>query len=403
MIRLLQSLTPLIPALVLLAAASMARPWLAELPEPDLLLAELAPPLLLAVAAAMALRFNRSRVLFLVLVLALAYSLPFAYQPGSAEQARFLTAFLATALPLNIALFALLKERGVITFWGFTRLAWIGAQVAALAWTLGTGDPRLPAWLAAGWLDPTWLQWTPLPQPALGAGLLAALILLFRFLRNHHPLDGAFLGTLAATLWTLHLGGPETATVAYWSAAAAMLALGVVQETYHMAYLDELTGLPGRRALREALLKLGPSYTIAMLDVDHFKKFNDTYGHEAGDQVLRMVADRLRQVGGGGRPFRYGGEEFTVLFPGKGVSEVEGVLEELRQAVADRPFRVRGSQRADRDTQKRGRGGGQEVPVTISIGVAQRNAKRGRPEAVMEAADQALYKAKEKGRNRVVP
>jgi len=288
----------------------------------------------------------------------------------------------------------------VITFWGITRLAWIGLQAGVLTWALASGDPRPPAWLGHQWLDPAWLTWTPLPQPALAVTALTVLWLGLRLSREPHPLDGAFLGALAATVWTLHQGAPEPATVAYWSAAAAMLALGVVQESYRMAYLDELTELPGRRALKEALLKLGPAYTIAMLDVDHFKKFNDTYGHDAGDQVLRMVADRLRQVGGGGRPYRYGGEEFTVLFPGKRVSEVEGVLEELRQSVADRPFRVRGAGRAPN---RRGKGGGEEVPVTISIGVAQRNANRGRPEAVMEAADQALYQAKEKGRNRVVP
>jgi len=79
--------------------------------------------------------------------------------------------------------------------------------------------------------------------------------------------------------------------------------------------------LPSRRALIERLPSLGRRYTVAMVDVDHFKNFNDTYGHDAGDQVLRMVASRLGEVSGGGTAFRYGGEEFTILFPGKGGKE----------------------------------------------------------------------------------
>ena len=97
-----------------------------------------------------------------------------------------------------------------------------------------------------------------------------------------------------------------------------MVAIAVLQDTFRMAFRDELTGIPSRRALNERLAALGNRYTIAMLDVDHFKNFNDTYGHDLGDQVLKMVAAHIAGVGGGGKAFRYGGEEFTVLFPGNG-------------------------------------------------------------------------------------
>ena len=76
-----------------------------------------------------------------------------------------------------------------------------------------------------------------------------------------------------------------------------------------MAYHDELTGLPGRRALNEALLRVGSRYAVAMVDVDHFKHFNDAYGHEVGDQVLRMVAAQLDRGGGGGFSLHRGAPE----------------------------------------------------------------------------------------------
>jgi GGDEF domain-containing protein len=179
----------------------------------------------------------------------------------------------------------------------------------------------------------------------------------------------------------------------------------VLQETYRLAFRDELTALPSRRALNERLKALGRRYAVAMVDVDHFKKFNDAHGHDVGDQVLRMVASRLARVGGGGRSFRYGGEEFTVLFPGKGVGDALPALEALRAEVeayrmairsAGRPRGKRAGKRRRSDASD-----ARTVSVTVSIGVAEASEKHDRPEAVIKAADRALYRAKRDGRNRV--
>ena len=101
------------------------------------------------------------------------------------------------------------------------------------------------------------------------------------------------------------------------AAALTSLCISLAHEGFHMAFRDELTGLPGRRALNEKLQRMGRIYTLAMADVDHFKVFNDTHGHDVGDQVLRMVAAQLRRVSGGGHAYRYGGEEFTLVFPAR--------------------------------------------------------------------------------------
>ncbi len=191
--------------------------------------------------------------------------------------------------------------------------------------------------------------------------------------------------------------------IVYLSTAGLILLVAMLETSYRMAYDDSLTGLPGRRALDEALLRLAGSYSVAIVDVDHFKKFNDKYGHDVGDQVLRMVAARLGQVGSGGRAFRYGGEEFALLFAGKSVDACVPVLEQLRRTIADAPFTVRRRIRPRRwpIAAKRGRKGGTLVRITISIGVAQKNERRVTPEQVVQAADRALYKAKAEGRNRV--
>jgi diguanylate cyclase (GGDEF)-like protein len=169
-----------------------------------------------------------------------------------------------------------------------------------------------------------------------------------------------------------------------------------------MAFRDELTGLPARRALNDALQRVDGTYTVAMVDVDHFKKFNDTHGHDVGDHVLRMVATRLGNVTGGGRAYRYGGEEFAVLFPGKTAEQSAPHLEALRASVGNASFTKRGKDRPkEKPKSPRAKGAGaKELTVTVSIGAAQ---ARGAalPAEVVKAADRALYRAKEAGRNRV--
>ena len=168
-----------------------------------------------------------------------------------------------------------------------------------------------------------------------------------------------------------------------------------------MAFRDELTGIPGRRALEEKLLQISGNFTVAMVDIDFFKKFNDRYGHEVGDQVLRLVASKLATVSGGGKPFRYGGEEFTIIFPGLNSKAAISHLEKLRKRVEQTRFLVRGSNRSGKRLEKsKGiRGFRKRAKVTISIGVAEKNEKYSSPEQVLMAADKALYRAKKAGRN----
>src|SRR2546426_3066991 len=145
-------------------------------------------------------------------------------------------------------------------------------------------------------------------------------------------LAAAFLGLNA-----LRPGNPDPMTF-YLATACLILIAAVVEASYHMAYEDSLTGLPARRALAEALLRQGGHYAVAMADVDHFKQINDRHGHDVGDQVLKMVAAKLALVGSVGHAFRYGGEEFAVLFPGKSVDECLPEVETLRQTVEDTRF-----------------------------------------------------------------
>ncbi len=182
--------------------------------------------------------------------------------------------------------------------------------------------------------------------------------------------------------------------------------LSLIEHSFRLAYIDELTEIPGRRALVEALDDTGPVFALAMVDVDHFKKFNDTHGHEVGDQVLRMVAARIASVKEGGTAYRYGGEEFTLFFPGKTVDQIREELERIRILVESSPLYLRSDNRPaakpKKATSKKSKAPKKRpsVGVTVSIGVA--TGLSSEPwDKVMKRADQALYKAKESGRNQV--
>jgi diguanylate cyclase (GGDEF)-like protein len=299
-------------------------------------------------------------------------------------------------LPLNFSLLAVVKERGVTTLDGLLKVGMIAAQAAGVFWIAqGNGAHGISA--GAG------LWWMAQLSFAIGALTLLALVL-----RRRTKVEQGLLWALVAMflganqLQPGHSGQALDPLFFYSAAAGLTLVFAVLEHGYDIAYRDELTGLPGRRAFNNVMEQLGGTYAIAMCDVDHFKRFNDTYGHDVGDQVLKLVAARLSQVGGGGRAFRYGGEEFLVVFRGRSAREAEPFVESLRRAIADTGFVLRNPDRPARKP----RGSSETKPpsatkvsISISIGIAERSKRHSTPELVLDAADAGLYRAKAAGRN----
>ena len=357
--------------------------------------------LVFGLGALLALRFQRSRLVFALLLLGLV-EWGLAHAPHGVA-GRFVFQASAVLLPLNLAAVTLMRERGTFTRTGLLRLVVLLAQAAAVAMAARSAPAQWAALAAHRLLPPHWFAWTPLAQIPVLAFVAAFLLIAVGTMFQASPTGRAFLWALVAAFLALHSGRTGVATLVYASTAALILVVAVVEASYLMAYQDGLTGLPARRALNEALQRMDGQFTIAMVDVDHFKKLNDRHGHDVGDQVLRMVATRLAEVNGGGRAFRYGGEEFAILFPGRGVAQCLPELEELRRAVEEATFTVRRRLRPRRKPANGGGGGGrrQQVAVTVSIGAAEPSGREKTPDQVVQAADRALYRAKDSGRNRV--
>jgi diguanylate cyclase (GGDEF)-like protein len=350
----------------------------------------------LATAVLLSWYYDQARILCISLALGLTVW-GLGHLPAGAEAARLAAIFL---LPLNFILFEWLSEAGVMTLSGLIRVGFVSIQVLGVAWLgLAEGGPlkTILQWGsgAVGW------TWLPLAaQISFGAALIALVILLF--LRRTKVEQGLLWALMSVFLGLNQRQKPEM-LLFFSGAAGLILVFAVLEHGYEVANRDELTGLPGRRAFNNLLGQLGKRYAIAMCDVDHFKKFNDTYGHDAGDQVLKMVASKLSAVQGGGQVFRYGGEEFVIVFRGRSAKQAQPYLESLRKAIADTAFVPRAPDRPLKKpqpfpemTQR------PSVTITISTGLAEQSKRHSTPELVLDDADAALYRAKESGRNCVI-
>ncbi|MBZ5569552.1 MAG: GGDEF domain-containing protein [Acidobacteriia bacterium] len=361
-------------------------------------------------ALTMAWRFHSSRALFAAIVLCLGERALAMLGHASPPAANAGFALLALLLPLNLVFFSVIGECGLTLTSVGSGLGILSMQAVGVVVLARPENLEFARWAERAYLPPGLFAWTPLPQLALLTFAAAAAWLGMRMTLLRKPVDWAFFWSVWAAFAGLHAASPGRASSLYLATGVLMFAAALVETSYLLAFHDELTGLPGRRAFNQALLTLRDTYSIAMVDVDHFKKFNDTYGHDTGDQVLRMVAAPLAQVSGGGRAFRYGGEEFAIVFAGQRAAQCLEHLEGLRAAIERSTFMVRGPDRSQRrrDERRYAQPGRRPVgsaktrtAVTVSIGVAEATARSSAPELVIEAADQALYRAKNNGRNRV--
>ena len=392
-----------IPNGLLLAAAALLLPWK--------LGSVFAPPggryIGLAIAAAGVLLAWRLRSPRLMLMLVLLLVSERAWMMTWAWREPALRNTLAVLLPLNVAALLLVDD----AFVDWEAFAWwgglIAVQAAGVALILATEEVSALRRLGRP-LIPQLMPGSRIPQLAALLFLACGVALFVAFLVQRKPRDSGMFWSLGACYLAMSAANPRLAA-GYFAAGALIAGASVIEAAYLVGYHDELTGLPGRRAFNQAVAALDGEYAIAMLDVDHFKRFNDTFGHDAGDQVLRLVAARMMDVGGAGKPFRYGGEEFAIVFRRTAAEEALEHAEALRHAIAETGFVVRGLDRSQRErTERRRRHRPRKLRrqpvdtrVTVSIGVAEPARPETPVEQVIQAADKALYRAKEHGRNRV--
>lgn len=374
---------------------------------PELISSILQNPLwVLIIVGLLSAAFNRGKILHAILLLTMSVLYKDNVLNGNIDTHDLFEIGLVALIPINLALVGVLHETGVFSRSGALRVFVIVAQGVGIYY-LSESVLNLPVnWINYIIIDASWAVYLPQSQPGFIIAVCSLLLVMIVAFVSPSPISNCVFGATFGYCLTIWLDLPAHIEGTFAIAIALLLAIGLLRDYYNMAYKDELTNLPQRRALKEQLMFLGRRYSLAMLDVDFFKKFNDEYGHDVGDQVLQMVAMQIRKVGGGGKAFRYGGEEFTVVFPRLDSNESTAHLEVLRKSIEYYEMVIRRNGRpvvfAEKSDDSRAPGSyhwaEKKVSVTISIGVASREPGE-RPNEVMKRADDALYEAKDAGRN----
>lgn len=392
----MQAIKNLIPILILLALSFYGHQKYSQLPQSIINGVIFLPIVLSLLTLSLSIHFNRSLVFFytaLVMIANIILGLELAKTDLSYT-------LLSGLLPLMLLVLTVLPDRGIMSLKAIPAYTIL---VSAMVFSIILTNIS-PEWvthiLLTDWLPARYFDWTQQSQTILFISITVFISMLVLYFLQPSPHMAAGLGVLITLAAQLHFGDADRSLNVFSSSALMMCLYAVLQESWRMAYLDELTELPARRALREKFQKTGGLYTVAMLDVDHFKKFNDTYGHDTGDAVLRMIATKLNKVTGGGTSYRYGGEEFSVVFNGKNSADASPHLETLRETIANSPFVINRASRRKSDKKVKNKKN-KAVRVTVSIGVADSKANVSSPWDVLKLSDKALYRAKAKGRNRV--
>lgn len=343
-------------------------------------------------------RFNQGRV-FLIIVLLILFQLFLNYhmqlKVDIATYSQVLYPLFCMLIPLHIVAFSLLKEKGIFSLWGKLRISLVLIELFVI-YEIAVSNNSLMQDILNYKLISIPSERIDMNQITLLAFILTLVFFIIKAYVKSSVFDIRLVGVIVSVFIAQFFVQDRIALSIYLCAAGLMMLISIIEDSYSMAYLDELTGIPSRRALKEDMMKLGNKYVIAMIDIDFFKKFNDKYGHDVGDDVLKLVAANLVQVTGGGKAFRYGGEEFSILFPGKSINEAIPHLENLRKQVSKSGYTRKASRGK---SSKSKQGGSAQLFVNISIGVCEKNSKYKTPNDVLKGADKALYRAKNKGRN----
>jgi diguanylate cyclase (GGDEF)-like protein len=402
----------LILPLTCAVAALLLRYLLADHPlnstsQLDFLLLQL-PYILLALAALMALLTNHALEAGITISLLCAYWLiqSFLQSPLNSQPASQIFYLLTLLSPALLITYALLPQSSCLQLQGLLAILLTPSIILVVAGLLAI-NPQLILSSASSTLN-NGLIGTYLSTLSWLLYFAAIGLCLGLSLYQQQSIHNSVLGCSLMSLITYGWIQLNSVSAFMFSGMGLLLCINLTISLLQTGYRDDLTQIGNRRALQQTAKTLRGPYSVAMVDADYFKKINDQFGHDLGDQALRVIASLLKQTAEGGKPFRYGGEEFCLLFKGKTEQEVLDTLEACRQAIAKYDMVVRDKQQRPKKLQqgevRRGASKRKSnLRLTVSIGVASSdnaNSNSINPfEQVLKSADKALYRAKASGRN----
>jgi len=319
----------------------------------------------------------------------------------------------SASYPLSLCVIYLLKESRIWSDWSLTRVLLASLPFVLLLCLFGWANDLYQKLLF--WGPPSLGQLSRIPNLCWVTTGLFLLVVTYLPEPKIKPYMIALMTTFLPFLFCIQTSllsnAPDSKAsvipniVIVFVTITVILLFALLRMYVQKVYLDPLTAIFNRQALDERLHNLSGDFALAMVDIDHFKKFNDTYGHGEGDNVLRMVAQHLQEHLGD-NVYRYGGEEFCGIFEGSIIDSAVEKMDKIRSTLEKRKFVLRGKRAGGysgiNNPFKKNDSRGKKVHITISAGVAFSSKKARTYEEVIKRADHFLYEAKEKGRNRVI-
>ncbi|HSQ90968.1 MAG TPA: hypothetical protein VLM19_02205, partial [Nitrospiraceae bacterium] len=246
--------------------------------------------------------FASSRMILSLLVLAFADQALVLFSTTNADQTAIaITAFL---VPLNLLAFSILKEDSLSTLGGLTRVVLVLVQPFLLVWLCLPDQHDLASSFTREYIPAQYMDWTPIPQPALFAFAIALLLHVIRFVLHRDSLEGGAIWALCTIFVAYHTSRYGWKPTNFFMAAGLILFVTLLQSFYHRTYRDELTGIPGRLAYEEAITQLGKRFSVAVISIDQLTQYANIHGKTVSEQILKLIAPRVQSACSDGQVFR---------------------------------------------------------------------------------------------------
>ncbi len=392
-------IAPLVLPSVLLALAAFFVP-LIERATPELMLGlKQLPYYLLILVSVLSLVLNRTReagAAFLLIVVYVCIQTEL-QMPLSEPRPGSIYFLLSLLVPAGLILLAVLPERRTVEPMGI-----VVALIAPMLFLAGI--MALSIWSD---LHQIWLPRTDAPTILSSQGFYffvgAILCSLLAFvIKRESTRAGVFFAGVFSFATLNWLQVPMISTVMILAGGISLF-VGAISSMLSMLYSDELTGLLNRKALNREMETLKPGDILVMADIDRFKSLNDTHGHDTGDEVLKLVAALMVDVGERGKVYRYGGEEFSFVFRQRDPDRVMETLHKVRKKIAAYQIAIRNRRQRPRNNKsgasyRKNASPGKVIKTSVSMGAVALHDDE-RPVDALKRADAELYRAKKSGRN----
>jgi diguanylate cyclase (GGDEF)-like protein len=366
------------------------------------------PIIVIAAGVLLGLFFKRIWLMLAIFILAIADRALLYFVANTAvsmEEERLIYHAISFLLPVNLCLFAFMKRRGDMKWQSIWFLGAILLQGCGVAFIYHYRSLGFGAFLEYSALKWALLEHIPLSQLSLFAFGIAFIYYLFLYISTRGVIERSFCWALISIFYALALNRIGPVSSIYFSTAGLIFVISVIENIYVEGFQDELTDLPTGKSMHGILSRLNTGYTVALIEVDNFERLKDNHGRQVSKQVLRSVGSKLTSVTGGGKPFRYRGEVFAIVFPGMFLQDMLPHIEELRQTIKKLGPILPSQKSPGKKPKKLKRIEmlANKIPVTVSIGVAERSDADMSPQQAIQKAEKALGIAKREGHDQMSP